>query len=77
MELQKTSRNFSIAEFSDLYGSKCSLQKSSLATDDAIWLGVDLPFNGQVGVRMHLNREQLAELLPYLQRFVETGELSE
>ncbi len=25
--------------------------------------------------RMHLNREQVKELLPYLQRFVETGEL--
>jgi hypothetical protein len=26
--------------------------------------------------RMHLTREQVAELLPLLQRFVETGELS-
>ena len=27
--------------------------------------------------RMHLTRDQVAELLPYLQRFVETGELYE
>jgi len=25
--------------------------------------------------RMHLNKEQVAELIPYLQRFVDTGEL--
>ena len=27
-------------EFTDLYGSECSLQKSSLASQDAIWIGV-------------------------------------
>lgn len=27
--------------FNDLYGSKCSIQKSSLAEKDAIWLGID------------------------------------
>jgi len=36
-----TSRGFGIIKFLDKYGSKCSLQKSSLATEDAIWLGVD------------------------------------
>jgi hypothetical protein len=36
-----THRGFAIYHFDDLYGAKCSLQKSSLATDDAIWLGVD------------------------------------
>jgi hypothetical protein len=29
-----------------------------------------------VDSRMHLNRKQVAELLPILQKFVETGELS-
>jgi len=37
----KTERGFHLIEFIDLYGSNCSLQKSSLATDDAVWLGVD------------------------------------
>jgi hypothetical protein len=36
-----THRGFALIEFEDLYGAKCSLQKSSLATEDAIWLGVD------------------------------------
>lgn len=94
MGLRKTQRGFSIGEFTDLYGAKCSIQKSSLATDDAIWLGLDkpkltvfenenmgkyvttdLPRNWMVDSRMHLNREQVKELLPLLKRFVETGEL--
>ena len=37
----KTQRGFSLIEFSDLYGVKCDIQKSSLATDDAIWFGVE------------------------------------
>ena len=41
MELTKTERGFAISNFIDRYGSKCSLQKSSLATEDAIWFGVD------------------------------------
>lgn len=56
--------------FKDLYDKDCSIQLSSLAGDDAIWFGV----NG-VKKRMHLNREQVAELLPTLIRFVEKGVL--
>lgn len=41
MKLTKTERGFAISEFTDRYGQKCSLQKSSLATEDAIWFGVD------------------------------------
>lgn len=37
----KTGRGFNVRAFTDLYGSTCSVQDSSLATDDAIWLGVD------------------------------------
>lgn len=37
----KTHRGFSLVEFHDFYGHKCSVQKSSLATEDAIWFGVD------------------------------------
>ena len=95
MNLEKNQRGFENGKFTDLYGEKCSIQKSSLATDDAIWLGIDkpkltvfeneqrgnylvaeMPKNFSVSSRMHLNREQVAELLPILQKFVETGELS-
>jgi hypothetical protein len=38
---KKTNRGFDLIEFEDLYDMKCSIQKSSLATDDAIWFGID------------------------------------
>ena len=39
----KTSRGFGLFKFKDKYGVSCSLQDSSLATEPAIWLGVDDP----------------------------------
>jgi hypothetical protein len=41
VKVRPTQRGFLKGEFTDLYGAKCSIQKSSLATDDAIWLGID------------------------------------
>lgn len=103
LEKGSTGRNFSLGKFKDYYGAPCSIQKSSLATVDAIWLGVDdadpkvlhsdakalgiateatcgwvsypIPHEVSLRTRMHLTREQVAALLPTLQRFVETGEL--
>jgi len=96
----RKARGFDRMEFADRNGVACSLQKSSLAFEDCIWLGaneiglkrfepggggwtdVSLEQDEPHGVthiantRMHLSREQVASLLPYLQRFVETGELS-
>jgi hypothetical protein len=37
----KTNRGFALIEFRDLYDSKCNIQKSSLATKDAIWFGIE------------------------------------
>lgn len=41
MEFNKkvTHRGFSYIEFKDRYGVECNIQKSSLATEDAIWFG--------------------------------------
>lgn len=39
LEIGQTHRGFVRIEFTDVYGVRCSLQKSSLATEDAIWLG--------------------------------------
>lgn len=83
-----TGRGFGRREFMDMYGSTCSVQDSSLATDDAIWLGVNdgehfeckPPYNksdGSNGGRMHLSRGHVAALLPILQHFVNTGMLPE
>lgn len=41
IKLGTTDRGFPIGEFKDQYGISCSIQKSSLATKDCIWLGVD------------------------------------
>lgn len=40
-DLKHTQRGFAYIEFQDRYEHKCSLQKSSLATEDAIWFGID------------------------------------
>ena len=36
-----TQRGFGKGKFKDAYGAECSIQKSSLATKDAIWLGIE------------------------------------
>ena len=41
MKKEKTNRGFEYVEFKDIYDQKCSIQKSSLASEDAIWFGVD------------------------------------
>lgn len=43
MDIKKTERGFDLASFEDRNGCECSLQKSSIATEDAIWLGIDNP----------------------------------
>lgn len=81
MKLKPTQRGFSRATFVDRYGANCSIQKSSIATEDCIWLGVDdKPERHHVtqewlGQRMHLTQDMVRNLLPLLQKFVETGEL--
>ena len=41
MKHEKTQRGFVRIEFEDFNGEMCSLLKSSIATDDCIWLGVN------------------------------------
>jgi len=41
INIGKTKRNFGTISFKDRYQTKCSIQKSSLASEDAIWFGVD------------------------------------
>ena len=39
--MKHTPRGFAIHTFTDRNGNKCSLQKSSIATEDCIWIGCD------------------------------------
>jgi hypothetical protein len=87
-----TERGFAVIDFEDRYDQSCSIQKSSLATEDAIWFGVNdadpkilvpnvgwtkypIPEEVSLSTRMHLTQDQVKELLPILQHFVDTGEL--
>jgi hypothetical protein len=113
MEKTTTGRGFDIIKFTDRYGHECSLQKSSLATEDAIWFGPNeaepqimasqsnavktkqmvlmptlnkedksegwipypIPNEVELYTRMHLTQDQVKELLPFLIKFAETGDL--
>jgi hypothetical protein len=94
----KTHRGFDLIQFKDYYDADCSIQKSSLADDVAIWFGIDdanpiimasktveggtgwvkYPIHEDVCLttRMHLNIDQVKELIPILQKFVDTGEIT-
>ena len=79
-----TRRGFDIITFEDRYRQECSLQKSSIATEDCIWLGVENTGpdisgphgerNEDVVSRMHLTQDQVKELIPYLEMFVLRGD---
>lgn len=76
IEWRKTERGFERGEFKDHYGEDCSIQQSSLATEDAIWLGRNVEVSDKAaGARMHLTREMAGELAQILLRFSYTGEL--
>jgi hypothetical protein len=75
MNLQETERGWLFVEFTDLNGSQCSFQESSLATEAAIWLGIDKDFEGIKTRRMHLSQEQVIKLLPLLTHFAAHGVL--
>ena len=77
MKIEKTERGFAVGEFVDRYGAKCSIQKSSLAFENCIWLGLEegTHVDGTCCARMHLTQEMVKDLLPRLQKFVETGEI--
>lgn len=77
MKIKHTLRGFGRAEFLDRYGSRCSIQESSLATEPCIWLGVDIPFDASTNCRMHLNQSQVRDLMPMLETFVKTGNICE
>jgi hypothetical protein len=97
MEEKKTERGFNCGKFLDDNGVECSIQKSSSAMEDKIWLGIakadpiilsskiiengvgwakyPIPEDVFIGTRMHLSIEQVKQLLPMLNKFVETGDI--
>lgn len=82
---EKNDRNLNKILFLDRYHQECSIQDSSLATEAAIWLGIDNSgpmLDGPTGKRnesfsgrMHLTQEMVKQLLPVLTEFANTGNL--
>lgn len=77
MEFKPTKRGFLRATFQDRYGSECSVQESSLAGEDCIWLGVEVDFQGNEvpRARMHLTQQMARDLIPVLRHFARSGRL--
>lgn len=61
---RKTKRGFDLIEFEDLYGAKCNIQKSSLATEDAIWFGAE-----NIDAKYFVPHEGWKELKPPLDTY--------
>ncbi len=69
-------KGLSKISFEDDCRQKCSLQKSNSVLENKVWFGVDKDINGKtINARMHLTQKQVQDFLPYLQKFVDTGEL--
>lgn len=68
MESKKNDRGFRRADFTDSNEVDCSIQESSAAEEPHLWLGVS-------GTRMHLTRQHVARLMPFLAYFVARGSL--
>lgn len=86
LKREVTSRGFGRYEFVDRYGEECSIQESSLATESAIWFGINaasieasnlVESKGKKGAlaRMHLTQDMVRAILPVLTHFAATGEL--
>lgn len=76
--LYVTQRGFVRGDFTDLYGSQCSIQESSLASQAALWLGVHAPsaaYKETESSRMHISQEMATALIPLLRHFVDNGTL--
>lgn len=72
VKIIQVGQDFPRGYFNDWYDKPCVISLSSLADDRCIWLGRVDSLHG----RMLLNIEQVKELLPVLQRFVDTGDIN-
>lgn len=87
--LYRFNNNVDIRErtFADSYGDDCSIKNSLSFGNPKIWLGnhnvsfaedseiKHLPNGLSAFARMHLDQELVAQLIPFLKRFIQTGEL--
>ena len=55
---------------------RLGLRERTFDENDNGWVDFEIPKEVAISTRMHLDRKQVQKLLPILQHFVETGELS-
>jgi len=55
---------------------RMGLRERTFDENDNGWVPFEIPKEVLLSTRMHLTQEMVAELLPMLQKFAETGELS-
>lgn len=65
-----TARGFPYFELTDSYGQKFTIQMSSAASQDHIWMGIS-------DNRAHLTRDMARSIIPILQQFADTGWIGE
>jgi hypothetical protein len=75
MRFSKIENNFIVAEFEDKNGSTCVVSDSSVVNEACIRLSVAAAAQGEAGLKMHLNQQMAADLIPVLQYFVDHGEM--
>lgn len=68
MELKETPRGFTYFEMTDAYRKAFTIQKSSAASQECIWMGAG-------DSRAHLTRDMVRQIIPVLQQFADTGEV--
>jgi hypothetical protein len=69
MVVLETSKGFPVIDFIDHHGNACSMEISSIADPYCLWIGL-------VGhPKMHISADQLKELMPHFEKFIENREL--
>ena len=64
-KISNTNRGFAVIEFKDRYDKDCSIQISSLATENCLWMGIKPD-------RMHVTRDMAKGFIKILTKWLET-----
>lgn len=75
--LQKSSAASEPCIWLGITDAKPQIMASKLDESLSGWLPYPIPDEVHINTRMHLTIDQVKELIPYLQKFVETGEIYE
>lgn len=78
LKVTRTERGFEIGTFVDDYGQACSLQQSSNAERDCLWLGCDegQHIEGRCLARMHLTTDHARMLIKHMRAWLTTGSIA-